>query len=148
MDSDTAQVIKEQLKETLNIDIELEAQELQVNYSSRHAGDFDLCRMNWTADFADPYTYLSMLLSNSTYNCSGIRDAQYDSLVEQSDSEADPQKRAQLMHEAEQLAVGEQFYIIPLYAMKGVNLVSPKISGITQNPASGGMEYRYAQMSQ
>lgn len=147
MDSDTAQVIKEQLKETLNIDIELEAQELQVNYSSRHAGDFDLCRMNWTADFADPYTYLSMLLSNSTYNCSGIRDAQYDSLVEQSDSEADPQKRAQLMHEAEQLAVGEQFYIIPLYAMKGVNLVSPKISGITQNPASGGMEYRYAQIS-
>ena len=28
--------------------------------------------MNWTADFADPYTYLSMLLSDSTYNCSGI----------------------------------------------------------------------------
>lgn len=147
MDSDTAQVLQEQLKKTLNIDIELEAQELQVNYSSRHAGDFDLCRMNWTADFADPYTYLSLLLSNSTYNCSGIRDVQYDSLVKQSDSETDPQKRALLMHEAEQLAVGEQFYIIPLYAMKGVNLVSPKISGITQNPASGGMEYRYAQIS-
>ena len=46
MDSDTAQVLKEQLKENLNIDIELEAQELQMNYSSRHAGDFDLCRMN------------------------------------------------------------------------------------------------------
>ena len=30
MDSDTAQVIKEQLKENLNIDIELKAQELQA----------------------------------------------------------------------------------------------------------------------
>ena len=81
MDSDTAQVIKEQLKENLNIDIELKAQELQANYSSRYAGDFDLCRMNWTADFADPYTYLSMLLSNSTYNCSGIHDEEYDAIV-------------------------------------------------------------------
>ena len=144
MDSDTAQVIQEQLKENLNINIELNAQELQSNYSSRYAGDFDMIRMNWTADFADPYTYLSMLLSNSTYNCSGIRDAEYDALVEQSSSESDPAKRAELMHQAEQLAVGEQFYIMPLYAMKSVNLVNPKITGIRQIPASGALEYRYA----
>ncbi|MBO1700129.1 peptide ABC transporter substrate-binding protein, partial [[Clostridium] symbiosum] len=50
MDSDTAQVFKEQLKKNLNIDIELNAQELQVNYTERRAGNFDLCRMNWTAD--------------------------------------------------------------------------------------------------
>lgn len=144
MDSDTAQVIKEQLKENLNIDIELRAQELQANYSTRYAGDFDLCRMNWTADFADPYTYLSMLLSNSTYNCSGINDPEYDSLVEQSSAETDPAKRAELLHAAEQRAVGEQFYIIPLYAMKSVNLVDPDITGIRQIPASGALEYRYA----
>lgn len=148
MDSDTAQVIKAQLKENLNIDIKLEAQELQVNYSSRHAGDFDMCRMNWTADFNDPYTYLSMLMSNSTYNCSGICDPEYDRLVKYSDSETDPQKRAELMHRAEQRAVGEQFYIIPLYAMKGVNLVNPDIAGIKENPATGGLEYRYAWKTQ
>ena len=144
MDSDTAQVIQEQLKENLNINIELNAQELQSNYSSRYAGDFDMIRMNWTAEFADPYTYLSMLLSNSTYNCSGIQDAEYDALVERSSSESDPAKRAELMHQAEQLAVGEQFYIMPLYAMKSVNLVNPKITGIRQIPASGALEYRYA----
>lgn len=144
MDSDTAQVIKEQLKQNLNIDIELKAQELQANYSSRYAGDFDLCRMNWTADFADPYTYLSMLLSNSTYNCSGIQDAEYDAIVEASSREQDPAARSELLHQAEQRAVGEQFYIIPLYAMKSVNLVNPEITGIRQIPASGALEYRYA----
>ncbi len=146
MDSDTAQVIKEQLKENLNIDITLEPQELQTNYSTRRSGNFDLCRMNWTADFADPYTYLSMLLSNSTYNCSGIADEEYDSLVARSDSETDPGRRAELLHQAEQLAVGEKFYIIPLYAMKSVNLVNPDISGIRQIPASGALEYRYASL--
>lgn len=144
MDSDTAQVIKEQLKKNLNIDIELKAQELQANYSSRYAGDFDLCRMNWTADFADPYTYLSMLLSNSTYNCSGIQDAEYDAIVEASSREQDPAVRSDLLHQAEQRAVGEQFYIIPLYAMKSVNLVNPEITGLRQIPASGALEYRYA----
>ena len=144
MDSVTAQVVQEQLKNNLGITIRLEAQELQANYSSRHAGDFDLCRMNWTADFADPYTYLSMLMSNSTYNCSGIHDPQYDELVAQSGSESDPVARAELMHRAEQLAVGEQFYIIPLYAMKSVNLVNPEVTGIRQIPASGSLEYRYA----
>lgn len=148
MDSDTAQVIQEQLKKNLNIEIKLEAQELQANYSTRYSGEFDLCRMNWTADFSDPYTYLSMLLSNSTYNCSGIQDEVYDGIVEQSNSETDPMKRSELLHEAEQIAVGEQFYIIPLYAMKSVNLVNPDISGIRQVAASGALEYRYADITE
>ena len=148
MDADAAQVLKEQWKENLNIDIELVAQELQVNYSERKAGNFDLCRMNWTADFADPYTYLSMLLSNGTYNCSGINDAAYDELVVKSNTENDPQKRAALMHEAEQLAVGEEFYVIPLFAMKSCNLIRPEITGIRQVAASGAFEYRYADIEE
>ena len=47
-------------------------------------------------------------------------------------------------HEAEQLAVGEQFYIIPLFSMKNVNLIRSGVEGITQNPATGALEYRYA----
>ncbi len=144
MDSDVAQVLKEQWKKNLNIEIELKAQELQVHYSERYARNFELCRMNWTADFSDPYTYLSMLLSNSTYNCSGIHDSGYDALVERSDVEKDPKKRAELMHEAERLAVGEKFYVIPLFAMKNCNLVRPDIGGITRIAASGELEYRYA----
>lgn len=147
MDSDTAQVIKEQLKRNLNIDIELTVQELQVNYSERRAGNFDLCRMNWTADFADPFTYLSMLLSNSTYNCSGVKDTEYDELIVQSNSETDAGKRSKLLHEAEQLAVGEQFYVIPLFTMKSCNLIRPEITGIKQIAASGSLEYRYADIS-
>ena len=115
-----------------------------MNYSERRAGNFELCRMNWTADFSDPYTYLSMLLSNSTYNCSGIQDEYYDGLITQSDTETDVAARSEVLHQAEQYAVGEQYYIIPLYNMKNVNLVNPEIEGIRQNPATGAMEYRQA----
>lgn len=144
MDADTAQALQQQWKENLGITIRLNAQELQVNYSERRAGNFELCRMNWTADFSDPYTYLSMLLSNSTYNCSGIQDEYYDGLITQSDTETDVAARSELLHQAEQYAVGEQYYIIPLYNMKNVNLVNPEIDGIRQNPATGALEYRQA----
>lgn len=144
MDADTAQALQQQWKENLGITIRLNAQELQVNYSERRAGNFELCRMNWTADFSDPYTYLSMLLSNSTYNCIGIQDEYYDGLITQSDMETDVAARSELLHQAEQYAVGEQYYIIPLYNMKNVNLVNPEIEGIRQNPATGAMEYRQA----
>ena len=144
MDADTAQALQQQWKENLGITIRLNAQELQVNYSERRAGNFELCRMNWTADFSDPYTYLSMLLSNSTYNCSGIQDEYYDGLIAQSDTETDLAARSELLHQAEQYAVGEQYYIIPLYNMKNVNLVNPEIDGIRQNPATGALEYRQA----
>lgn len=148
MDSDTAQVIQEQLKENLNIEIRLQAQELQSNYADRHAKDFELCRMNWTADFADPYTYLSMLLSDSTYNCSNIADETYDALVGEANKKTDARERFALLHEAEQYAVGEQFYIIPLYGMKSCNLVNPEITGIRQIPASGALDYRYADIAE
>ena len=144
MDADTAQALQQQWKENLGITIRLNAQELQVNYSERRAGNFELCRMNWTADFSDPYTYLSMLLSNSTYNCSGVQDEYYDGLITQSDTETDVAARSELLHQAEQYAVGEQYYIIPLYNMKNVNLVNPEIDGIRQNPATGALEYRQA----
>ncbi len=143
LDTDTAQVIQERLKQNLNISIQLQPQELQTNYSDRRAGDFDLCRMNWTADFADPYTYLSMLLSNGTYNCSGINDPVYDKLVEASSRELDAQKRTTLIHEAEKWAVGEQFYIIPLFSVKTCNLVNPDIENLHTIPATGALEYRY-----
>ncbi|MCP1102158.1 oligopeptide transport system substrate-binding protein [Aequitasia blattaphilus] len=133
LDGDTAQVLQAQWKKNLGIEIELNPQELQVNYSQRRAGEFDLCRMNWTADFANPHTYLSMLLSNGTYNTSGINDPKYDQLV------AD-----QKMKEADSLAVGEEAYIIPLFTMKSCNLVRPGITNIKVIPASGFFDYRYA----
>lgn len=148
LDSDTAQILKEQWKRNLNIDVELKAQELQVNYASRRAGDFELCRMNWTADFADPATYLTMLLSNGTYNTSGVDDDRYDRLVERAGSETDPAARSRIMAEAEKLAAGEQFYVIPLFSMRNCNLIRPEIVNVKKIPASGALDYRYADIKE
>lgn len=147
-DSNIAQALQQQLKDNLGITLKLNMQERQVNYSERRAGNFELCRMNWTADFADPATYLSMLCSNSTYNCSGIADEKYDSLIALSDTEADPGTRSDLLHQAEQYAVGEQFYIIPLFSIKSINLFRPELTGVERIPATGALDYRGVSLEQ
>lgn len=144
LDKDVAQVLQAQWKANLGISIRLQAQELQVHYSMRRTGAFELSRMQWTADFQDPYTYLALLISDGTYNCSGVNDRRYDTIMEASNKEMDKGKRLALLHQAENIAVSEEFYVIPLFSMLSCNLVNPKISGITCIPASGAMDYRYA----
>ena len=55
-------------KTNLGIEVELQAEEQQVQVAERRSGDFQLARMRWTADFTDPFTFLSMYRSNDSYN--------------------------------------------------------------------------------
>lgn len=147
-DSAIAQVLQEQWKANLNIDIRLDAKELQTHYSQRRSGKFDLCRMNWTADFSDPYTYLSLLLSDSTYNCSGIADEAYDRMVEESGKTSDAEERGALIEKAHRRAVGEQFYVIPLLSMKGIHLVADRVEGVDVLPSSGALDLRHVKIAE
>ncbi len=144
LDLDVAQVLQAQWKQNLGITVQLNPQELQTHYAQRRSGDFELSRMHWTADFLDPYTYLALLMSDGTYNCSAIDDQRYDALLDESNREMNIERRNNLLHEAERIAVSEEFYVIPLFSLNNVNLVNPKITGIKRIAASGLLDYRYA----
>ncbi|HCW54791.1 MAG TPA: peptide ABC transporter substrate-binding protein [Clostridium sp.] len=144
IDSDTAQSVQAQLKKNLNIDVELVAQEMQVNIADRREHKFGLCRMSWTADFSDPYTYLSMHISNSSYNDNCVNDPEFDKLMAQSNTEKDPAKRNEILHQAEQELIGKQFYLVPLYSLEAYNLINPKITGYSYIPANGALDFTYA----
>ncbi len=47
-----AQALQAQWKTNLGIEVELQAEEQQVQVAERRSGDFQLARMRWTADFA------------------------------------------------------------------------------------------------
>ncbi|MCM1090520.1 MAG: peptide ABC transporter substrate-binding protein [Butyrivibrio sp.] len=146
LESDIAQALQAQWKEKLGIEIQLEAQEYQVNVADRRAGDFELCRMQWTADFADPFSYLAMYMSTDTYNDNGTSCEKYDELMNQSMLETDTQKRFELMHEAERVLVSEYFWGVPVLARESINLVNPKITNRVIDPSRGLTRYKYADL--
>lgn len=143
LESDIAQALQAQWKENLGIEVRLEAQETQVNISDRRAGDFDICRMQWTADFADPFTYLAMYMSTDSYNDNGCACEKYDELMNQSNLESDTAKRFEILHEAEKTLVAEYFWAVPVLNRQQITLMNSNITNRIVDPSRNSIRTKY-----
>ena len=141
-----AQAVQAQLKESLGIGIELQAQESQVYNATKRDGSFELLRFSWTADFNDPINYLSLYTSESSLNFGNVNDPDYDKAIELSNFEMDPAKRNAYLHDASRTLIGDNFYTIPMTTMKYIGLRNPRITGISYND-KGEPYYRFADVN-
>jgi oligopeptide transport system substrate-binding protein len=128
-----AQVVQENWKRHLGIDITLENQEFKVTIENRHQGKFDIARNGWVADFADPLNFIDLFLSYSGNNDSHWKNAEYDALVEKARDESDPHTRLTVLRQAEDVLMRE-LPIIPIYFYKQPYLCTPDLDGYTQSP--------------
>jgi oligopeptide transport system substrate-binding protein len=101
-------------KKHLGIAVELENQEWSVFLSNAERNNFQLCRMGWTGDYADPFTFLELLSSDCGNNHSNWRSVEYDRLLREANREQDPAARLEKLRAAEALALAEQ-PLIPLF---------------------------------
>lgn len=138
-----AQGIQAQLKANLNIDIELIGEEDDVYAQDRKEGNYDLARHSWTADFNDPINYLNLYVGGASSNYNGVNDADFDAAIAASDAATDPVERAGYLHEAQNILVAENFYVIPIDTQIYVCLMDPSLGGITKNEKGEPM-YRFA----
>ncbi len=105
----------------------------QVAYQSFEARDFQLGSMAWIADYNDPLTFLALMRSDTgAQNYGGYANPVYDALLNQSDREPDAARRTALMARAEQIMLDDG-YVAPIYTSVNLNLVSPRITGWTDN---------------
>jgi oligopeptide transport system substrate-binding protein len=63
--------------------------------------------MGWTADFADPITFLSLGMTGNGNNYSGWSDATFDSLMNRAGATADTAARLELFQQAETRLLAE-----------------------------------------
>ena len=138
-----AQALQAQLKAVLNINIELQAQESEVYNTTKSEGTFDLLRYSWTADFDDPINYLSMFVSTSALNFNHVNDADFDAAIASSNTALDQEERNTYLHEAEEILVDDNFYMIPVTTMHYIGLRKSDITGVTYD-GTGLTLYRYA----
>jgi oligopeptide transport system substrate-binding protein len=127
-----AEAVQQMWKDVLGIRVELENQEWKVFLSTAEMNNFQLCRMGWTADYADPFTFLELLTSACGNNHSNWSDPAYDRLLKEANREPDPAVRLAKFREAEALAL-EQQPLIPLYTYTRTQLVKPYVRGIWGN---------------
>ncbi|GHB19583.1 peptide ABC transporter substrate-binding protein [Salinicola rhizosphaerae] len=115
----------------LGVDVELRNTEANVHYADLMEGDFQVARAAWISSYDDAQNFLQ-LLSAETNNYGDYHNDRYNALMSQSDAEQDPDKRADLMQQAEALALSE-YPLTPIYTYSSRNLVNPEIEGWDDN---------------
>lgn len=128
-----AEIAQNMWKQNLGIEVGILNQEWKVYLQSLHQKKFDVGRMGWIADYADPYTFLSVFTSTSQQNHTGWTDPVYDDLVlNRSTTEQDPQKRFKILQEAERMFL-ENIPAIPIYHYARPILLDPRVKGFYHN---------------
>lgn len=110
-----AESLQEQWKKNLGIDIKLENIEWSVFLDRRRKQhDFDMARGSWVGDYVDPMTFLGMFQSNSPFNDAQYKNPAYDEIIQAASVEKDPNKRSDLMHQAEKIIIDDAV-IAPIF---------------------------------
>lgn len=81
-----------------------------------HNGQYQIARMGWLSDFNDPINYLELYKEkHGDNNDTNWENVQYKALLDQSAKEKDPEKRKQLLAQAEAILM-EEMPVLPIYS--------------------------------
>ncbi len=118
----------------IGVQTDLTDVEFRLLFRKVRGGDFEVSRWAYFAPFNDAYSFLQLFLSDNPNNWVGLRNARYDALLDESNVTMDPDKRKQILQDAEKLLM-EQYPVIPVSFYIGRRLVSPRVKGWVDNPS-------------
>ncbi|MFL0248933.1 peptide ABC transporter substrate-binding protein [Clostridium neuense] len=131
---DIAEAVQAMLKKNLNINITLRGVERKVQLDETTKRTYTgIARNGWSADYADPMTFLDMWVSTSGNNVVGYSNAEYDRLIAAAKSETNTTKRFSEMHQAEDILMRDM-PIVPLYEYNIVSAMKNYVKGTYRTP--------------
>ncbi len=105
------EAMAEMLQTNLGVNVEVTSNDWAIFYENVQNGDYDVAAMGWTADYTHPMSFLPLLVTGDANNNSFYSNPEYDALVEQAKSETDPEVAADLILQAEDVAMDEYPFI-------------------------------------
>ena len=122
----------------VGIQVKVETEDWNVFLEDRKAGKFDIAREGWIADFNDPINMLEMWVSYGGNNDMQLGKnptpqapdwTEYDELIQEIYVETDYAKRAELMHEAEDMLMST-YAVVPVYYYNHIYLQKSNVEGV------------------
>jgi len=102
-----AEAIQAMWARELGVQVTIEPYEQKTWIQNQQTLGHTLGLMGWTADFADPITFLNLFTSKSGNNWTGWKNPRYDALLDQAANTANPGARFLLLQQAEALLLEE-----------------------------------------
>lgn len=139
-----AEALQNMWETELGVTVTLNNQEWAVFLQTRKDGDYSIARNGWIADYNDPMSFLDMWLTGGGNNDAQYTNPEYDALIQQAKSSTDPAERMALMHGAEDLIMGQDWALNPLYFYTQKYMISDRVDGMFYTPL-GYFFFSYAQ---
>lgn len=121
-------------QEELGVTVTLQNQEWNVFQTERKAGNYGIARGGWIADYNDPMTFLDMFMTGGGNNDPQYANPAYDKLIKEAKATTDLEKRMKLMHEAEDMLVGTDHVVAPIYFYTQPYMMHSNIQGMYYTP--------------
>lgn len=109
-----AQAIQDMWKQSLGAEVTLTNQEWKVHLENVHKQNFQIARQSWLGDFNDAINFLEIYTIPEGNNSTLWTNEEYNKLLKASYSETNPEKRQQLLMDAEKILMDEMPFI-PIY---------------------------------
>ncbi len=116
----------------LGVDVRLRNLEWQTYLATTRKMEYDVARAGWIGDYPDPNTFLDLFVTEGVQNETGWGNRQFDALILKATEEPDAERRMQILHNAEELLMGE-LPVVPIYFYMSINLVKPYVKGFYSN---------------
>jgi len=122
------EAVQQMWRRELGITVNIALKEQRVWLDDENSLNYDLSNAGWIGDYVDPFTFLSLFLSDSGNNATGWKNAAYDALLEQAARAPTEAARLAAYQEAEALLLAEA-PITPLYYNTQAYLIRPEVKG-------------------
>ena len=129
-----AEALQNMWQTQLGVTVQLDNQEWATFLQTRKDGDYSIARNGWIADYNDPMSFLDMWLTGGGNNDAQYSNPDYDALIQQAKAATDPAERMELMHQAENILVGQDWVVNPLYFYTQKYMLADGIQGMYFTP--------------
>ena len=129
-----AEALQNMWQTELGVTVNLSNQDWNVLLKSRKDGDFQIARNGWIADYNDPCSFLDMWYTGGGNNDAQYSNPEYDALIDAAKATSDQTERMAAFHKAEDLLIGQDSVLAPIYFYTNPYMLSDNISGMYYTP--------------
>jgi len=128
------EALQQMWKTELGVTVTLNNQDWATLMQSRFDGNYSICRDAWTADYNDPSSFLDMWYTGGGNNLAQYSNADFDAAIDAAKATADPTERMKAFHTAEDILIGQDYVIAPIYFYTQMYMLDPSIKGMYYTP--------------
>ncbi|MHC5229392.1 peptide ABC transporter substrate-binding protein [Enterococcus sp. LJL99] len=153
-DTDAIKKVAEYLQSTIQdnlegITVNVSVVPVSVAVERGKSADFDLFLFGWTADYADPSSFLDLFTAESVYNYGKYTNPKYDELVSLASNQdiTDLEKRWNDYISAEEILLAD-YGIAPLIQKAEARLRNTELKNVISHSTGAQFDYKTAYLSE